>query len=51
VCPAWGTLKNFNTVEEFKTADKQAFFNAEARSVRWHVVAHAPHPLMLYADV
>lgn len=32
--PAVGTLKNFNTIEEFKAADKTALFNHEAQIVR-----------------
>lgn len=28
-----GTLKNFNTIEEFKAADKNALFNQEAQLV------------------
>ncbi|PWN43344.1 putative APG7-component of the autophagic system [Ceraceosorus guamensis] len=31
--PAWGTLKNFNTIEEFKTADKQKVFNDVAQEI------------------
>ena len=30
---ALGTLKNFNTIEEFKAADKNALFNQEAQMV------------------
>lgn len=31
--PALGSLKNFNTIEEFKAADKQALFNDVAQEV------------------
>lgn len=29
-----GTFKNYNTIEEFKAADKTALFNQEAERVR-----------------
>lgn len=31
--PVLGSLKNFNTIEDFKAADKAALFNAEAQKV------------------
>lgn len=30
-----GTLKNYNTIEEFKAADKMLLFNEEAHAARW----------------
>jgi Ubiquitin-like modifier-activating enzyme ATG7 N-terminus len=29
-----GTLKNYNTIEEFKAADKTSLFNEEAQAAR-----------------
>ncbi|PPQ82174.1 hypothetical protein CVT26_008804 [Gymnopilus dilepis] len=35
---AVGSLKNYNTIEEFKAADKTALFNAEAQAIWDHVL-------------
>lgn len=52
--PAWsisarGVFKNYNTIEEFKAADKAALFNAVADEVVRHphitsLAAHPSHP-------
>ncbi|KAF9565773.1 E1-like protein-activating [Agrocybe pediades] len=34
-----GTLKNYNTIEEFKAADKTALFNQEAQAIWDHIIA------------
>lgn len=36
---ATGTFKNFNTIEEFKTADKTALFNQEAQHIWDHILS------------
>ncbi|KAF8621303.1 hypothetical protein AX15_007901 [Amanita polypyramis BW_CC] len=34
-----GTIKNYNTIEDFKAADKSALFNAEAQKIWDHILA------------
>ncbi|KDQ19117.1 hypothetical protein BOTBODRAFT_28607 [Botryobasidium botryosum FD-172 SS1] len=40
---ALGVLKNFNTIEEFKAADKQALFNDVAQEI-WNSIKSSPDP-------
>ncbi|KAL9938113.1 hypothetical protein V8E36_002736 [Tilletia maclaganii] len=45
--PAFGELRNFNTVDEFKSSDKQALFNALADEVYTHLRSDAdPTPYL-----
>ncbi|KAG5636737.1 hypothetical protein H0H81_006995 [Sphagnurus paluster] len=37
--PVSGTFKNYNTIEEFKAADKTALFNQEATKIWDHILA------------
>ncbi|KAG6908597.1 hypothetical protein DXG01_004000 [Tephrocybe rancida] len=37
--PTLGTFKNYNTIEEFKAADKTALFNQEATKIWEHIIA------------
>ncbi|PWN49361.1 putative APG7-component of the autophagic system [Violaceomyces palustris] len=42
-CPAIGTLKNFNTIEDFRNADKQAAFNDVTNKI-WDSILHSDDP-------
>ncbi|KAE8224663.1 hypothetical protein CF319_g2469 [Tilletia indica] len=46
--PAFGHLRNFNTVDEFKSADKQAIFNELASEIHSHLLQDQdPTPFLL----
>ena len=49
---ARGVLKNYNTIEDFKAADKAALFNTLADEVCPHPdISHATHPMQIWTSV